>query len=139
MRPPVSDEPRARARSNLTSGWTVRRLIKGAALAGVGTVAGGLIFQKNFQLFGDNNRQLLAMGFGLFVVGMVVLTLCLIGLVAAGVRALVASQGWAAAVLLLFAPAVPLVLLNMLGVIPYAFPSLFVIIIAGGFALALKR
>lgn len=134
-RRPVTDRPR----SAVTSGWTVRRLINGAALALVGTIAGGLIFQKNFQLFGDNNRQLLAIGFGLFVVGMVVLTLCLIGLAAAGVRALVASQGWPAAVLLLFAPAVPLVLLNMLGVIPYAFPSLFVIIIAGGFALALKR
>lgn len=138
-RRPVSEQPRARAGGAAAPGWTVRRLIDGAALALVGTVAGGLIFQKNFQLFGDNNRQLLAMGFGLFVVGMVVLTLCLIGLAAAGVRALVASQGWAAAVLLLFAPAVPLVLLNMLGVLPYAIPSLFVIIVAGGFALALKR
>jgi hypothetical protein len=140
-RPPVSKEPqqRARAGSAVTAGWTVRRLVNGAGLALIATIAGGLVFQKNFQLFGDNNRELLAMGFGLFVVGMVVLTLCLIGLAAAGVRALVASQGWPAAVLLLFAPAVPLVLLNMLGVIPYAFPSLFVIIIAGGFALALKR
>ncbi|MEY2553995.1 MAG: hypothetical protein QOC57_1855 [Ilumatobacteraceae bacterium] len=136
---PVNEQPRTRARTAVTSGWTVRRLINGAALGGVATIAGGLVFQKNFQLFGDNNRQPLAMGFGLFVVGMVVLTLCLIGLAAAAVRALVASQGWAATVLLLFAPAIPLVLLNMLGVIGYAFPSLFVIIIAGGFALALKR
>ncbi|MEA2156434.1 MAG: hypothetical protein QOE11_2574 [Solirubrobacteraceae bacterium] len=127
------------ARSSVASGWTVRRLVNGAWLAGVATIAGGLVFQKNFQLFGDNNRQLLAMGFGLFVVGMVVLTLCLIGLAAVAVRALVAGQGWPAAILLLFAPAVPLVGLNMLGVISYAFPALFVIIVAGGFTLALKR
>jgi hypothetical protein len=132
--------PRERTRvAAVASGWTVRRLINGAALAGLATIAGGLVFQKNFQLFGDSNRQLLAMGFGLFVVGMVVLTLCLIGLAAAGVRALVANQGWPAAVLLAFAPAVPLVLLNMIGVLSYAFPAFFVIIVAGGFALALKQ
>jgi hypothetical protein len=137
--PAPSEPPRARPQERVTAGWTTRRLINGAALAGLSTIAGGLVFQKNFQLFGDNNRQLLAMGFGLFVVGMVILTLCLIGLAAAGVRALVASQGWPAAVILLLAPAVPLVLLNMIGVLSYAVPALFVIIVAGGFALALKR
>lgn len=128
-----------RAPGAVAGGWTVRRLINGASLGGVATVAGGLVFQKNFRLFGDHNRVLLAMGFGLFLVGMIVLSLCLIGLAAAGVRALVAGQGWAAAVLLMFAPTVPLVLLNMIGVISYALPALFVIIVAGGFALALKR
>ncbi|MEA2148268.1 MAG: hypothetical protein QOD69_98 [Solirubrobacteraceae bacterium] len=113
--------------------------MNGALLAGLATIAGGLVFQKNFQLFGDNNRQLLAMGFGLFVVGMVVLTLCLIGLAARGVRAIVAGQGWAAAVVLGYAPAIPLVLLNVIGVLSYAFPAFFVILVTGGFALALKQ
>lgn len=130
-RPPAS-APRA-------SGWTVGRLVNGAALSFVATVVGGLIFQKNFQLFGDNNRQLLAAGFGLFVVGMVVLTLCLIGIAARGVHKIVAGQGWGAAVLLGYAPAIPLVLLNMIGVLSYAFPALFLIIVSGGFALALKQ
>jgi hypothetical protein len=117
----------------------VRRLINGASLGGIGTVAGGLVFQRNFQLFGDNNAQLLAMGFGLFVVGMIVFTLCLIGLSAAAVRALVASGGWGAATLAALAPAIPLFLLWGVGLLSYAFPALFVIIVAGGFALALKR
>jgi hypothetical protein len=131
--------PRERPGAAAGSGWTVRRLINGALLAGLATIAGGLIFQKNFQLFGDNNRQLLAMGFGLFVVGMVVLTLCLIGLAARGVRAIVAGQGWPAAVVLGYAPAIPLVLLHMIGVLSYAFPAFFVILVTGGFALALKQ
>jgi hypothetical protein len=136
---PVTPEPGPPTRPSAAGGWTVRRLVNGGSLAGIATVAGGLVFQKNFQLFGSSNRTLLAMGFGLFVVGMVVLTLCLIGLAAAAVRALVASQGWAAAVLLAFAPAIPLVLLNTIGVLSYAFPAFFVIVVAGGFTLALKR
>ena len=139
-RPPVR-EPRtepARAPSR-SGGWTVGRLVNGAALAFLATLAGALVFQKNFQLFGDSNRQLLAMGFGLFVVGMIVLTLCLIGLAAAAARSLIASQGLAASLLLALAPAVPLALLNTIGLISYAFPALFEIIVAGGFTLALKR
>jgi hypothetical protein len=131
--------PRERSGAAAASGWTARRLINGALLAGLATIAGGLVFQKNFQLFGDNNRQLLAMGFGLFVVGVVVLTLCLIGLAARGVHAIVAGQGWAAAVVLGYAPAIPLVLLNAVGVLSYAFPAFFVILVTGGFALALKQ
>jgi hypothetical protein len=126
-------------RPRTESAWTPRRLINGALFSGIATVAGGLVFQQNFQLFGDNNRQLLAAGFGLFVVGMVTLTLCLIGIAARGVHKIVAGQGWAAAVVLGFAPAIPLVLLNSVGVLSYAFPALFVIIVAGGFAVALKQ
>lgn len=136
---PRARAPRERPAAGAASGWGTRRLINGALLAGVATVAGGLIFQKNLQLFGDNNRQLLSIGFGLLVVGMVVLTLCLIGLAARGVRTIVAGQGWPAAVILGYAPAVPLVLLNMVGVLSYAFPAFFVIIVTGGFVLALKR
>jgi hypothetical protein len=121
------------------SGWTVRRLINGASLGGIATVAGGLIFQRNFQLFGDNNPLLLAMGFGLFVVGMVVFTLCLIGLAAAVVRSLVATRGWGAAALAGLAASVPLLLLGLAGVVSFAFPALFVLMVTGGFALALKR
>jgi hypothetical protein len=135
-RTPRARTPRERPAA---SNWNARRLIIGALLAGIATVVGGLIFQKNFQLFGDNNRQLLSIGFGLFVVGMVVLTLCLIGLAARGVRRVVAGQGWPAAVILGYAPAVPLVLLNMVGILSYAFPAFFVIIVTGGFALALKQ
>jgi hypothetical protein len=137
---PVTDEPHAVAtRTPAANGWTVRRLVNGASLGGAATVAGGLIFQKNFQLFGDSNRPLLAIGFGLFVVGMIVLTLCLIGLAAAAIRGLVAGQGLAAAILLVLAPAVPLVLLNAIGLLSFAFPALFVIIVAGGFTMALRR
>ncbi len=130
---------RARRRQPAESAWTLRRLINGALFSGMATIAGGLVFQQNFRLFGDGNRQLLAAGFGLFVVGMVVLTLCLIGIAARGVQKIVAGQGWGAAVVLGFAPAIPLLLLNMVGVLSYAFPALFVIIVAGGFALALKQ
>jgi len=138
--PPRERAPRERApRVRTESAWTPRRLINGALLSGLATIAGGLIFQRNFQLFGDNNRQLLAAGFGLFVVGMVVLTLCLIGIAARGVHKIVAGQGWGAAVLLGYAPAIPLVLLNMIGVLSYAFPALFLIIVSGGFALAVKQ
>jgi hypothetical protein len=130
---------RAPASAPRASGWTVGRLVNGAALSFVATVVGGLIFQKNFQLFGDNNRQLLAIGFGLFVVGMVVLTLCLIGLAATAARSLISNLGLAAALLLALAPLVPLVLLKTIGLIPFAFPALFAIVVAGGFTIALKR
>jgi hypothetical protein len=121
------------------SAWTVRRLVNGAVFSGLATVFGGLIFHKNFQLFGASNRPLLSLGFGLFVVGMVIFSLSLIGLAAAAVRSIVAGQGWPAAAILMLAPIVPLVLLNMIGLVPVAVPSLFVIIVAGGFTLALKR
>jgi hypothetical protein len=128
--------PRGGARP---SGWTVRRLINGASLGGIATVAGGLVFQKNFQLLGDNNSTLLAMGFGLFVVGMVLFTLCLIGLCAAAVRSLVASRGWGAAALAGLAASTPLLLLGAAGVVSFAFGALFVLMVTGGFVLALKR
>lgn len=121
------------------SGWTVQRLINAASLGGVAVLVGGLIFQRNFRVLGGDHRALLAMGFGLFAIGMVVLTLGLIGLAAAGVSALIAGQGMAAAVLLAFAPLIPLILLNALGVLSFAFPAFFVIVVAGGFALALRR
>jgi hypothetical protein len=133
-RPPAP--PHAGARP---SGWTVRRLINGASLGGIATVAGGLVFQQNFRLLGDNNPLLLAMGFGLFVVGMIVFTLCLIGLSAAAVRSLVASHGWPAAVLAGVAASSPLLLLGAAGVVSFAFPALFVLMVTGGFVLALKR
>ncbi len=126
-------------RASATSGWTIRRLINCGSLAGLATVAGGLVFQKNFRVLGGDHQVLLSMGFGLFVIGMVVLTLCLIGLVAAGVRALIAGQGLAAAILLAFAPAVPLVGLNAIGIVGYAFPAFFLIVVCGGLALAVKR
>jgi hypothetical protein len=143
-RPPVMAQPtpapaRPSPPERRGSGWTVARLANGAALAFVATLAGGLIFQKNFQLFGDNNRQLLAMGFGLFLVGMIVLTLCLIGLAARAARSMIANLGLAAALVLALAPLVPLVLLKTIGLIPFAFPALFAIVVAGGFTLALKR
>ena len=121
------------------SGWTVRRLVNGASLGGIATVLGGLVFQKNFQLLGDNNPLLLAMGFGLFVVGMIVFTLCLIGLSAVAVRSLVATRGWSAAVLAGVAASAPLVLLGAAGVVPLAFPALIVLMVTGGYVLALKR
>ncbi|HUR84346.1 MAG TPA: hypothetical protein VMY78_03305 [Solirubrobacteraceae bacterium] len=139
-RRPARREPRRRATPGaIASHWTVRRLINGASLGGVATVAGGLVFQKNFQLFGDNNRFLLAMGFGLFVIGMVVFTLCLIGLASRGVRSLAATRGWGVAVLAAIAPALAFSMLAVAGVLAWAFPALFALIAAGGFALALKR
>ena len=120
-------------------GWTVRRLINGASLGGIATVVGGFVFQRNFQLFGDNSAVLLAMGFGLFIVGMVVFTLCLIGLAAAAVRSLVATRGWGTAVLAGLAASAPPLLLGLTGVVSFAFPALFMVMVTGGFALALKR
>jgi hypothetical protein len=137
---PGGDGPPARPhREARRGGWTVRRLINGASLGGIATVAGGLVFQQNFQLLGDNNPLLLAMGFGLFVTGMIVFTLCLIGMSAAAVRSLVASRGWAAAVLAGLAASSPLLLLGAVGVVSPAFPALFVLMVTGGFVLALKR
>jgi hypothetical protein len=138
-RPGAGGRPRGSDGARPRSGWTVRRLINGASLGGIATVAGGLVFQRNFQLFGDNNPLLLAMGFGLFVVGMIVFTLCLIGLAAAAVRSLVATRGWGAAALAGLAASAPLLLLGAAGVVSFAFPALFVLMVTGGFVLALKR
>jgi hypothetical protein len=138
-RSPGDEPPALPQREAHPGGWTVRRLINGASLGGIATVAGGLVFQQNFQLLGDNNPLLLAMGFGLFVIGMIVFTLCLIGLSAAAVRSLVASRGWRAAVLAGLAASSPLLLLGAVGVVSFAFPALFVLMVTGGFVLALKR
>jgi hypothetical protein len=70
---------------------------------------------------------------------MIVFTLCLIGLAAAAVRALVATRGWGAAVLAGLAASAPLLLLGFVGVVSFAFPALFVLTVTGGFVLALKR
>jgi hypothetical protein len=79
------------------------------------------------------------MGFGLFVIGMIVFTLCLIGLSAAAVRSLVATRGWGAAALAALGASAPLLLLGAAGVVSFAFPALFMLMVTGGFVLALRR
>jgi hypothetical protein len=140
--PPRPAGPGRRQRpdgSSPVGGWTVHRLINGASLGGIATVVGGLVFQKNFEFLGKNSAPLLAAGFGLFVIGMIVFTLCLIGLSAAAVRALAAGPGWGAAVGAALAPTVVLLALFAAGLVPFAVPALLAIVVAGGFVVALRR
>lgn len=135
---PASTRPGRRDPGH-ASGWTVNRLVNGASLGGIATVLGGLLFQRSFEFLGSNDAPLLAIGFGLFVIGMIVFTLCLIGLAAIAVRALAAGPGWAAAIAAALAPTVALLALFAAGVVPYAVPALLTIVVAGGFTVALRR
>jgi hypothetical protein len=138
----AQQRPAATARESREAGepsaWTVRRLVNGASLGGIATVAGGVVFQRNFEFLGNNNAPVLAMGFGLFVVGMIVFTLCLIGLAAAAARALLAGPGRGAVALAALAPTAVLAALFAAGVVSLAFPALFAIVVVGGLTIALR-
>jgi hypothetical protein len=120
------------------STWTTRRLTIAAALGAAATVAGGVIFLSRFGVFGSNDSPLMAMGFGLFVIGMVVFCACLIALLGTGIGVMAERHGWAPAATAVFAPLALVWALWGLGAVGYAVPAVLSLVLIGGLVVSLK-
>jgi hypothetical protein len=120
------------------SGWTTRRLTIGAGLGAGATIAGAVVFLSRFGVFGANDSPLLAVGFGLFVIGMVVFCACLIALVGTGIGVLAERHGWSPAAVAVFAPLSLVWALWVLGAVGYAVPAVLSLVLIGGLVVALK-
>jgi len=120
------------------SGWTTRRLTVAAGLGAAATIAGGVVFLSRFGVFGANDSPLLAIGFGLFVIGMVVFCACLIALVGTGISVLAERHGWSPAAVAVFAPLSLVWALWLLGAVSYAVPAVLSLVLIGGLVVALK-
>ncbi|HEX8157027.1 MAG TPA: hypothetical protein VF526_06530 [Solirubrobacteraceae bacterium] len=138
MTPIPGDEPPPRPAAGGT-GWTIHRLMLGASLGGVATLLGGILFKQNFTLLTGSRGPLLAIAFGLFVIGLVVFFGCLIGLAAGAIRILADRRGWMATALVLLAPACVVFALWGAGAYGFMYPALFTLLVSGGALLAIRR
>ena len=86
------------------TGWTLRRLTIAGALGAGATLLGGVMFISKFGVLGGNDSPVLAMGFGLFVIGMVVFCAALIALLGTGIGIVAERSGWPLAAAIVFAP-----------------------------------
>jgi hypothetical protein len=136
MQPPP--EPPAKQRSMQQSGWTTRRLTIAGGLGGAATILGGVLFLSRFGVFGANDSPFLAMGFGLFVIGMVVFCAALIALLGTGISVLAERRGWSPAAVAVFAPLSLVWALWALGAVGYAVPAVLSLVLIGGLLVALK-
>lgn len=131
--PPVSQHSIERR-----SAWTTRRLTVAAGLGGAATIAGGVMFLSKFGGLGSNGSPLMAMGFGLFVIGMVVFCAALIALLGTGICVLAERRGWALAAMAVFAPLALAWALWGLGAVGYAVPAVLSLVLIGGLVISLK-
>jgi hypothetical protein len=120
------------------SGWTTRRLTIGGALGGAAVVLGGVLFTSKFGTSGTAASPFLAVGFGLFAIGMVVFCACLIALVGTGISAVVEQRGWAPAALGVMLPLALVWLLHLAGAVGYAIAAVISLVLIGGLIVALK-
>lgn len=120
------------------TGWTTRRLAVAGALGAGATLLGGVVFVSRFGVFGAGDSPLLAMGFGLFVIGMVVFCASLVALLGIGVGVVADRGGWGAAAGLVLAPLALAWLLHGLGAVGYAVPALLSIVLISGVVVALR-
>jgi hypothetical protein len=120
------------------SGWTTKRLTLGAAMGAAATIAGALLFVTRFGALGGETSPLLAIGFGLFAIGMIVFCACLIALLGIGIGTLAARRGWSAAALALLAPLALLWGLWAVAALVYAVPAVLSLILIAALLVALK-
>ena len=120
------------------SGWTTRRVTIAGGLGAGATLVGGVLFMSRFGVVGANDSPLLAMGFGLFVIGMVVFCAALIALLGMGIDMLAARSGWAAACGAVLAPLALIWLVHLVGAVGYAVPAVISLVLIGGLVVALK-
>lgn len=119
-------------------GWTTKRLAIGCGLGGAATLLGGMLFLSRFGVFGANDSPFMAMGFGLFVIGMIVFCAALIALLGIGIGVIAERSGWAPAA---GAVAAPLALawgLYGVGAVGYSVPAVLSLVLIGGLVAALK-
>lgn len=120
------------------SGWTTRRLAIGGALGAAALVLGAVLFTSKFGTTGTAASPFLAVGFGLFAIGMVVFCACLIALVGTAISVVVEQRGWAPAALGVLAPLALVWLLYLAGAVGYAIPAVISLVLIGGLIVALK-
>jgi hypothetical protein len=120
------------------SGWTTRRLTIAGGLGAAATLVGGLMFLSKFGVFGAADSPLMAMGFGLFVIGMVVFCAALIALLGMGMSAVVQRRGWPPTALIVVAPLALAWAIYGLGAVGYAVPAVLSLVLIGGVMVALK-
>jgi hypothetical protein len=140
--PPPDPRPQreAAAKQHLMqqAGWTTRRLTIAGALGAAASLLGGVMFVSRFGVSGANDSPLLAMGFGLFVIGMVVFCAALIALLSTGISIVAARSGWPAAAGIVLAPLGPTWALHLLGAVGYAVPAVLSLVLICGLVVALK-
>jgi hypothetical protein len=120
------------------TGWTTRRLTIAGALGAGASLLGGVMFLSKFGVVGANDSPLLAMGFGLFVIGMVVFCATLVALLGTGISVVAERHGWPRAAVAILAPLVPAWALYGLGAVGYAVPAVLSLMLIGGLLAALK-
>jgi hypothetical protein len=138
---PAPAQRPASTRSRLPApqtGWTARRLTIGGALGACALLAGGLLFTSKFGAKGAAASPFLAIGFGLFAIGMLVFCSCLIALIGTGLIALSERRGWTPAALAVLTPLAFVWALWMLGSVGYAIPAVLSLVLIGGLMVALK-
>lgn len=120
------------------AGWTTRRLTIAGALGAAASLLGGLVFLSRFGVLGATDSPVLAMGFGLFVIGMIVFCAALIALLGTGIGVVAERNGWPSAAGIVFAPLALTWALHGLGAVGYAIPAVLSLVLIGGFVAALK-
>ena len=119
-------------------GWTTRRLTIAGALGAGATLLGGLMFLSRFGVLGGNDSPLLAMGFGLFVIGMVVFCAALVALLGMGISVLVERNGWPLTAAMVLGPLALAWAIYLGGAVGYAVPAVLSLVLIGGLIVALK-
>ena len=119
-------------------GWTTRRLAVAGALGATATLLGGLVFLSRFGVFGASDSPLLAMGFGLFVIGMVVFCAALIALLGAGISVIADASGWVPAAGVVGVPLALAWAVYGVGAVGYAVPAVLSLVLIGGLVAALR-
>jgi hypothetical protein len=120
------------------AGWTTRRLTIAGALGAAASLLGGLMFLSRFGVLGATDSPVLAMGFGLFVIGMIVFCAALIALLGTGIGVIAARSGWPSAAGIVFGPLALAWLVYGLGAVGYAIPAVLSLVLIGGFVAAQK-
>lgn len=136
---PRAADPRQTPAAAARTGWTLQRLMIGASLGGTAVLVGGILFKQNFTLLTGSRGPILAIAFGLFVIGLIVFFGCLIGLAAAGIRTLADRHGWLPTSLGLLAPGAFVYALWGAGAYGFMYPALLTLLLAGGFVIAVSR
>lgn len=120
------------------TGWTTRRLAIAGGLGAAAMLFGAVLFLSRFGVLGAADSPLLAAGFGLFVVGMVVFCAALVALLGTAVSIVAERSGWTSAAGLVLAPLAPVWALYGLGVLGYAVPAVISLVLISALVVALK-
>ncbi len=119
-------------------GWTTGRLAVAGGLAAAAALAGGLLFISRFGAQGGAASPAMAVGFGLFVIGMVVFCAALVALLGIGLGEAVARHGWPPVTVAICAPLVAAWGLWGIGAVGYAVPAVVSLVLIGGVVAALR-